>query len=312
MIPVQQRAVDPFSSYHSDNVNRISRIITSGEDRIIRTTDLLPTYASSNSIKISDGVAVKDDVTLHIKNNSGIGFSVIECDNSENYIPSSTSPTSNIFEFNGYYPSDTINSRAYIVLKYKYLKQSTPPEVELMILKDPNDFDEDLYMFLGMVYFSAPQTIVDPILLVDSVPSTPIQRKVANLQDAYTDVQARNADATNRITNHLPANNVAGYDRNKLVVTGSSFDNPPGKIKLVDFGYVASRVTNEYRTWTGSPIVVNHSLNLYPQVFVLDPSTGEFVQAIIEQITTTQFTVDFDFEDTNPGYAGPYNVWILY
>lgn len=312
MIPIQQRSVDPYSSYHSDNINRLSRVLTSGEDKIARSSDLYPTYGSAELIKVSDGVAVKDDVTLHIENSNGNGFHTIDLTDADNYIASSTNPTANIFEFHGYWPGDLVNSRAYVILKYKYQKISTPPEAELLILKDPSDFDTDKHMFLGMVYFSSPQVAVDPLVYVDTIPSTNIERQTANLQDSYTDVDARAADALNPITNHLPANNIAGYDRNKAVVTGTSEDSPPGKIKLVDFGYISSRVRNESATWTGSQIVVNHTLDLYPQVQVIETSSGQFVDAIINHISTTQFTVDFDFSDTNPGYAGPYNVVITY
>jgi len=307
MIPQQQRAVDPFSSYESDNVNRISRIITSGEDRIVRDSDLYPTYVSQTLISISSGVAIKDDVTIHFPS-----ASIIDLTDAENYSPSSTNPTPNIFEFWGYWPGDLVNSRAYVVLEYEYQKISTPPEAQFKILKDPNDFTTDKYMFLGMVYFSAAQTIVNPLVYIDTIPNPDVERQVANLQDAYTDSDARAADALNPITNHLPANNVGGYDRNKAVVTGTNSDSPPGKIKLVNFGYIASRITNDARTWVGSPLVVNHTLDLYPQVQVVEASSGEFVEAIIDQISTSQFTVDFDFSDSDPGFTGPYEVVILY
>jgi len=301
MIPDQIRSVDPFSSYHSDNVNRFTRIVSGGANVIVKPTSLVASIGGSPTlIRITDGIAIKDDVMIHIEEANGNGYSVVDLTDPINYIPSSTSPTPNIL--------DVFAPTAYLVLSYTYAKTSTPPKARLMVLKDIADFDVDTYIFLAKLTFSAPATLSN---LEQDDAGNGIYRLETNLTDAYTDTDARNADSLNSILNHLPANNVGGYNRGQVVVTGDDSDTPPGKIKTIPFGEVASARTNTQYTWTGSPILVNHNRGQYPHIQVIDASTGDLVGAIVNYISDNSFSIDFDFSTVVPPVAS-FNFWVVY
>lgn len=303
MIPAQRRTVDPFSSYHSDNVNKLTRILTSGRDVIVRDTHLFASIGSTSSlVHISDGYAVKDDLMLEIKDGSESGFSVIDLTDPLNYIASSTNPTSNILDFHAY-PATT-----YVVLAYQYVKTSTPNEASLMILKDINDFTTDKYIFVARAMFSASQ-VVSIIYQDDSING--IYRSVGNLEDPYTDVDARNADVLNQITNHLPANDVGGYDRGSIVVTGTVADTPPGKIKLIPYSDVSGLKTNIKYTWSGTAIHVTHNRGYFPMVQLIDDGNKEYVAGIVTQNTINDFYIDFDFSSVDPPIT-TYTFWLVY
>lgn len=116
--PNQTRVVDPFSSYSSDNVNRLTRIVTHGEDaiEIAKACDVILDATSSTSIIITSGVIYKDDLWIKITHEYVVDFN----DLSNYMIPSSG------FNEPGWY---------YIVLRYTYKKQRPAPEAEIFILK---------------------------------------------------------------------------------------------------------------------------------------------------------------------------------
>lgn len=67
VIPNQLRSVDPWSENRfSDNYNLRSRMLTSGVDAIVYPDSFTITRMSDTVIRIGAGVAIKDDVMLHI------------------------------------------------------------------------------------------------------------------------------------------------------------------------------------------------------------------------------------------------------
>lgn len=287
MIPIQERAVDPFSSYESENVNRLTRVLTAGEDKIARDTDLFPTKASDTIINITDGVAIKDDVMLHIEDTVGLdGFQTLDITDPLNYILQAGETS--LMEA----PFPAV---AYLVLQYVYVKTPQVPEAQILILKHPEDLNPELHIFLGKITFSATNVIqsIDP---EDTSVFPNVVRPVANLTDAYTDAQARAADALNPITNHRAADPA---DYNKLVGT----DSTTGEIILISFDD-ARKPTNIEETFNGSAITVTHNLGTYPIVQVIDndggSDQGELIQAIIVHTNENEFTVDFDANQSTP------------
>lgn len=301
MIPDQTRSVDPFSSYHSDNVNRFTRIVSGGTNVIVKPTSLVASMGGSPTlIHVTDGIAIKDDVMIQIVEANGNGYSVVELSDPTNYIPSSTSPTANIL--------DVFAPTAYLVLSYTYAKVSTPPKARIMVLKDIADFDVDTYIFLAKLTFNVPATLTS---IDQDDAGNGIYRLDANLTDAYTDADARAADATNSILNHLPANDVGGYNRGEAIVTGDDNDTPPGKIKTMPFAEIASYKTNTLLNWTGTPVLVNHNRGLFPHIQVIDATTGDLVSAIVKYISDESFSIDFDFSTVVPPVAS-FDFWVVY
>jgi hypothetical protein len=238
-IPTQERAVDPFSSYESDNVNRLTRIVTSGLDLIAKDEDLFPSITAPgvSLIDITDGIVIKDDVLINVTADFQLDLT-----DSFNY---SDQTVMN-------YPAQ---SEGYIVLQYQYLKTPQVPEAQVLILNDKADFDTDLHVFLGMAIFDSATTVASIALNDGSV-----IRNVANLCDAYTDQDAR--DAQNISNNNInyqwtgtPINHIHSLGLYPIV---QIMDNTIGE----------------------------------------DP--GELVQAIITHVDTNQFTIDFDDDFTNP------------
>jgi hypothetical protein len=171
-IPTQVRSVDPFSSYDSDNVSRLTRIVTSGEDKIAQDGQLEPSIAglSVSTINITQGIAVKDDILIHITADFDID---------------TTDPFNYADQALLNYP--TVDE-AYIVLQYQYIKTPQAPEAQILLLNDVADYDPDLHIFLGKAHFDS-ATTVDLITLSDGS----VVRPIANLCDAYTDQDAIDA-----------------------------------------------------------------------------------------------------------------------
>jgi len=114
----QIRAVDPFSSYNSDTVNKLTRAVTHGEDGISITRDcdviLHPTI--NTQVILTPGVVFKDDVWINITSPHTVDFT-----DPEHYHDFSSG-----FDEPGWY---------YVVLQYKYLKQQPAPQASVLILK---------------------------------------------------------------------------------------------------------------------------------------------------------------------------------
>jgi len=117
-VPIQIRTIDPFSSYNSDVVNKLTRILTFNNDVLERTQscDVLMDSTSSDFVTVSPGVIYKDDVWIEITSQHIVDFT-----NSIHYVNFDTG-----FDEVGYY---------YIVLKYIYQRQRPAPTSKILILK---------------------------------------------------------------------------------------------------------------------------------------------------------------------------------
>jgi len=277
MIPASQvRAVDPFSSYHSDNVNRLTRMVTSGTDAIMQDPHLLPTKLSNTQIRISSGLCIMSDVLIQTTSNE-----TIDVTDSDNYVEGSL--------FSGPFPA-----YGYLVLTYQYVKQPVAPTASLLILKTLANLD-DTMLFLGMAKFSD-VLVVDQVLPYDHISVPNVERNVLNFAGGYTDADARAADSLNPITNHMPA---AVIDYNKLVATNST----TGAIELISkSGLVNNELEIVPADYTGNEVTITHNFGIRPKVQVIEFASGE--QRIPEDvihINNNSFKLVFDaIVDPNP------------
>jgi len=274
MIPTQIRAVDPHSSYNSDNVNRITRIITDGVDSVAQDIDLLPSKYSNTSISVTSGVCVKDDVMIQLTD----PISAVSSNVAGDYVEGTIST----------------NPYGYIVLTYQYVKTPIPVQAKLQILGIVANYDPTLFLFLGRVNFTTPG-VIDTIQLDDPDVSPVLQRSVLNFSSAYTDTQARAADAYNPITNHAAS---AIGDRNKLVAT----DAGTGEIVYVSKGsFGLSQVEVLPGDYVGGVATITHNLGVRPVVQCVDYSTGEeIVPATVIHTNENIFTLTFSQFDSTP------------
>lgn len=127
--PQQERAIDPYSSYNSNVVNRLTRLITRGTNCLHGTHAIdvyLDPVSPLTNLIVSQGQAFKDDVLIELTNDHNVDMS-----NSDFYINHL-----NPWNESGYY---------YVCLEYTYAKAKPAPEAKIRILKpsqttfyDPN------------------------------------------------------------------------------------------------------------------------------------------------------------------------------
>jgi len=118
-IPVQERIVDPFASYNSNVVNRITEIVTQNDEGMLITNSLQvisDSTSPNDTVLVKPGYAVKDDVLINITAQHSVNITDLS-----QYVSTTT-----FFPGAGYY---------YIVLEYQYQKQRPAPVAYIKILK---------------------------------------------------------------------------------------------------------------------------------------------------------------------------------
>lgn len=114
-IPSQERAVDPFASYDSNSVNRLSEMLSKGQNCVLSSTDLQVTLNDTTSVIVSTGYAIQDSVLVHITSQHTVNF--YDLDHYTTVDP---------------YPEPGYN---YVVLKYSYQKARPSPTASIKILR---------------------------------------------------------------------------------------------------------------------------------------------------------------------------------
>jgi len=107
-----------LSSYDSGTVNRLTQIVTHGEDaiEIAKACDVVLDATSSTSVIVQPGVVYKDNLWIKITQPQTIDFNDLS---------------------NYYLAGPGFNEAGwhYLVLRYTYKKQRPAPEAEILILK---------------------------------------------------------------------------------------------------------------------------------------------------------------------------------
>ena len=115
--PTQTRAVDPFASYNSDIVNRLTRMVTQGENLLFspRGMDVIADSTSPNDyVNVTVGSCFKDDIWIQITAEHQVDFN-----NALHYFGGS------IIKEPGYY---------YVVLEYEFVKSRPSPQASIKII----------------------------------------------------------------------------------------------------------------------------------------------------------------------------------
>ena len=302
MIPTQIRAVDPFSSYHSNNVNKITRLVLGGKAGAIAADNMLfVTKYSNTELRISPGFCAKDrnvtnaddcPVVIHIP--YIVNFDITDEDN---YIISTLGEPKNMEAL----------TTAYLVLTYQYQKLPDPPQATIRLLKHVEDFDPMYHLFLARVTFTS-TFVINTVFQTDGV----IERQILNLYETYNDTKARAADALNPITNHLI---VTDDDRKGTVVTINE-SGVPTLVPKADAGFYhcVTKVHTDYTTGvvdgrTCNILRIDHGLKHYPMFQIIRISTGRVVApAEIIHNSNIQTDLIFDYELD----LGTPDVYVLY
>lgn len=117
--PSQTRTVDPFASYNSDTVNKLTRMVTGGENYLFSTRgiDVIADSTSpTDHVVATEGGAFIEDVWLQITADHRVDFT-----NADHYINFGSG-----FDEGGYY---------YVVLDYDYVKSRPAPRASVKIIK---------------------------------------------------------------------------------------------------------------------------------------------------------------------------------
>ena len=134
-IPIQERSVDPYSSYDSNVVNKLTRIISDGLDTLLLPSPMYATKASSTLLLTHAGKAIKDDVLIEIQDIT------INMADPAFYVNTSTG----IWNEEGIY---------YLVLSYQYQKTSPPPVASVLLIKPSQRltvYNPILHLFINAI-----------------------------------------------------------------------------------------------------------------------------------------------------------------
>lgn len=138
-IPTQIRTVDPYSSYNSNIVNQLTRMVSRNTNCISGSADSLNISVDPITplfgLILSSGICFKDDVIIELPSSFNIDMRDVDF-----YL------SSDHFDEAGYY---------YITLKYTYIKSKPAPQAEIVILKPSQHIGglpSSAYLFLKAVY----------------------------------------------------------------------------------------------------------------------------------------------------------------
>jgi len=170
-IPSQERHVDPFASYNSDTVSKLTQMITRGKNGLAATKDLdivSDSTSPTTHVVVKPGYVFKDNILIEIKSDFRLDFT-----DSASYVSFTTG-----FDEDGWYG---------IVLDYTYVKSKPPPTASVKILKPsqiPHPSIGTSLIFLKAVYVTGggPHHIDTSTDFLDYYPSDPtIKREYVDM-----------------------------------------------------------------------------------------------------------------------------------
>ncbi|MCK5016123.1 MAG: hypothetical protein KAS32_03545 [Candidatus Peribacteraceae bacterium] len=160
--PTQVRSVDPYSEQRfSSVINRMTRIITNGEDAILLPdTSLVPSKLDFETVSLTSGICIKDDVFIQVTE----PFTQLDANDAVYYVDNYLGGTGGM-DSTGVY---------YIVIDYSYERSLPAPVAHYRFIKDLASFYdgfESKYIFLGIanIIYNTPQVRyeIDTIELED-------------------------------------------------------------------------------------------------------------------------------------------------
>jgi len=289
MIPTQIRAVDPFSSYHSNNVNKLTRLVLGGKAGAIAADDMLfVTKNSDTELLITKGFCAKDkDVTSSDNCPVVIHFPydiTFDITDPNNYIIRTSGEEQHM--------EAPFPATGYLVLTYQYQKLPDPPQAQIKILKHTDDFDTEYHLFLAKIIFTS-EYVINSVEQTDGL----IERQILNLYETYNDTKARAADSINPITNHKTELTNA----NTVVTLNSA--GVPTLVSKATAGFFnsANYDSGDYTPGTdpdGRPenrLIITHNLGRYPMIQVVWLDTSEvIIPTRIYHNSVNEFFITFD------------------
>jgi len=253
-VPSQIRSVDPYASYDSNVVNKLTRIVSDGENILLSPSPIDVSSISSTTVKAETGKAIMQDVLIEIQD------IVVDLADIDFYIDSS----GGIWNETGYY---------LIVLHYEYQKTSPPPESSIKVILPSQKatlYDPTKHLFLKCLTVTNPGSGNQIDALLDYDPDDPSIDRTNNIGG----VNAGNFVSTDKDTTGIGASlysvGSSSTDRfdefwiknlNVESITYTTPASPPGS---------AIYGTSVYGTGTYGDLAENYTCD--PNI-ILDPGT---------------------------------------
>lgn len=178
--PQQLRSVDPWAEGRfSDNYNLRSRVLTRGIDSIVYLDSFAMAETGTTSFSIGPGIAIKDDVMIHIQEATTINLAA---------------ESGYVFGSEGEPPlSDTLGEMdIHVCLSYKYNRSIPAPAARYTLIKFPElHFDPEVHMWLGMIHTIAgviSEVRTEAIRIPDNVGGVIYRRHYIDPLSGYTTV----------------------------------------------------------------------------------------------------------------------------
>ena len=146
-IPTQERVIDPFASYNSNIVNKLTEAITHDSDGLLTISSMAVTQNLTTPnfiLDVSAGYAIQDDVLIKITQTHSVDTRI-----NNNWV------TPIDITFSG--------GTCYLVLHYKYAKQRPAPEAKIKLLQPTERhlvFGDSDYLLLKVITISSSPHII--------------------------------------------------------------------------------------------------------------------------------------------------------
>lgn len=156
-IPAQERSVDPYASYNSDIVNKLTRVVSDGNDILLYPSPINVSATTLTTVTAEAGSCIKDDVLIAIQN------IIVDMADSDFYVDSGGGVWNEI----GYY---------YLVLEYSYVKIRPAPAASVKIILPSQRltvYNPSLHLFLACLEVAAPGGVRQVTDILDYDPENP-------------------------------------------------------------------------------------------------------------------------------------------
>jgi hypothetical protein len=142
VVPEQIRSIDPWSENRfSDNYNLRHRLLTKGEDVVVHNDSFALSIIDSTTLRIGPGIAIKDDVAIHIYEYQDIDLYA----STDGYGVDSDPPIH----------LSAVDYTTHVMLKYQYARSMPAPSASYRFIEDvATYFTSAMYMYLGYLTIS--------------------------------------------------------------------------------------------------------------------------------------------------------------
>jgi hypothetical protein len=274
-VPSQIRSVDPYASYDSNVVNKLTRMISDGNNILLSPSPIDVSLTNTTTIKALEGKAIMQDVLIEIQDLP------IDLSDIDFYLDSS----GGIWNETGFY---------LVVLHYEYQKTSPPPEASIKIILPSQKatlFDPTKHLFLKCLEVTGS---FEATALHDYDPDNP----ALNRDDLITGASAGNFVSTDKDTIDLGESlyNVGSSTTDRfntmwvrnLKVENIEYTSPPGSAVYGSAIYGSGTYGDLAEKYTCDPTkilevgtVIEMTLDDEYEVGQCDSDLSSFVMGII-------------------------------